>query len=109
MSELETALYRNLLIGSGVVLVIGWLAVSFLAPGRLRSVLEWVSTMAMYVAIGSIMARLFHRFWIADNEALIGVFGFLVVVFGGGLLVSTVMFVRALAGRDAGPGASATH
>ncbi len=109
MSEFEAALYTRLLIGSGIVLALGWLSVSFMAPGRARSAVEWISAMAMYVAIGSIMARLFHRFWIADNELLIGVFGFLCLIFGSGFVVSTVMLFRALAGRDIDSGAGATH
>jgi hypothetical protein len=109
VSEFETALYGQLLLGAGIVLAAGWLLVSFMAPGRGRSVVEWISAVAMYVAIGSIMARLLHRFWIADNEALIGVFGFLCLVFGSGLLVSFVLLLRTIAGRDAGPAAGATH
>lgn len=109
MGELETALYGQILAGAGAVLAIGWLAVSFMKPGRARSVVEWTATVAMYVAIGSIMARLLHRFWIADNEALIGIFGFLCLVFGSGLLVSLVLLVRTLAGRDSGAGAGAVH
>ena len=103
------ALYRQILIGTGVVLALGWLAVSLMAAGRVRSVIEWISAMAMYVAIGSIMARLFHRFWIADNEPLIGIFGFFCLVFGSGLVVSLVMCVRAMAGRDVGGSVGATH
>lgn len=109
MSEFESALYTRILIGSGVVLALGWLAVSFLKAGRARSVLEWVSAVAMYSAIGSIMTRLLHRFWIEDRMALVGVFAFLCVVFGGGLVVSLVMTVRAAAGRDGGAESSAAH
>jgi hypothetical protein len=109
LSEFETTLYTQILMVSGVILAIGWISVSFMAPGRARSVVEWISAVAMYSAIGSIMARLFHRFWIADNEALIGVFGFLCLVFGSGLVVSLAMVIRALAGRDAGADAGATH
>ncbi len=109
MSEFETALYGQLLLGAGIVLAAGWLSVSFMAPGRVRSAIEWLSAVAMYLAIGSIMARLLHRFWIADSAALIGVFGFLCLIFGAGLLVSFVLLLRTIAGRDAGPAAGATH
>jgi hypothetical protein len=109
LSEFESALYAQILAVSGVVLAIGWLSVSFMAPGRARSVVEWLSAVAMYTAIGSIMARWFHRFWIADNEAMIGVLGFLCLVFGSGLVVSLVMVVRTLAGRDVGADAGAVH
>lgn len=109
MGEFETALYGQILAGAGIVLVAGWLAVSSMAPGRARSIVEWVATVAMYLAIGSIMARLLHRFWIADNELLIGAFGFLCLVFGSGLIVSLALLLRAVAGRDSGPGAGAVH
>ena len=109
MSEFESALYTRILMGSGAVLVLGWLAVSFMKEGRARSVLEWVSAVAMYTAIGSIMCRLLHTFWIQDKMALVGLFAFLCLVFGSGLLVSLVMVFRAAAGRDVGAGAGATH
>lgn len=109
MGALEIAVYGRILLGSGIVLAACWLAISFMAPGRARTSLEWLATVAMYLAIGSIMARLLHRFWIADNEALIGAFGFLCFVFGSGLVVSCVFLMRALAGRSAGAGAGAVH
>ncbi len=109
MGEVEAALYGRLLVGGAVVLVVAWLGVSFLPQGRTRSAVEWIATVAMYVVIGSVMARLFRRFWFADNSALIGVFGFLCLVFGAGLLTSLAMLARALAGRDHGAGEGATH
>ncbi|CAG1002381.1 hypothetical protein MYXO_03125 [Myxococcaceae bacterium] len=108
MSESESAFYTRILIASAAVLVVGWLSVSFSKQGRLRSVLEWVSAVAMYSAIGSIMFRLLHRFWIEDRIALVGLFGFLVLVFGSGLLVSLVMTIRAAVGKDIGEEAGAT-
>ncbi len=109
LSDFELAIYTEILIGSGIVLVIGWLLVSFLPDGRARSVFEWVSAVAMYSAIGSIMFRLLHRFWIDDNMILVGLFAFLCFIFSSGLLVSLVMTLRAAAGKDVGAGASATH
>lgn len=109
MSEFESALYTRILIGSGIVLALGWLAVSFLKDGRARSVLEWVSAVAMYSAIASIMTRLLHRFWLEDQMALVGLFAFLCLVFGGGLVVSLVMTFRAAVGRDGGAEGSAAH
>lgn len=109
MSELELSIYTVILIVSAIVLALCWLAVSFLAPGRGRAVLEWVAAVAMYAAIGSIMTRLLHRFWIDDRMLLVGVFGFLVLVFGSGFVVSLVMTLRAAAGRDVGAGEGATH
>jgi len=109
VSEFEIAVYGWTMKGAGAVLVLAWLLVSLLAPGRLRSVLGWIGAIAMYVAIGSIFARWFHSFWIQGNEALVGVFGFLLLVFGAGFVVSVVSGLRALAGHDMGGSAGATH
>lgn len=112
MSELEAAVYGWLLAGGAVVLASAWVAVSFLPQGRGRSVIEWVGTVAMYLVIGAVMARLFRRFWLSESPALMAVFGFLCLVFGAGLLTSLAMLVRALAGRDrsvAGAADAATH
>ncbi len=79
------------------VAVIGWLVVSFSAPGRRRTLAEWVSTSAIYLALASLFGQLFHRAWLADSTAgLIG-FGLLLLIFSGGLVLSlsyTLLQVR---------------
>ncbi len=81
------------------VAVIGWLIVSFSGPGPQRSLAEWVSTAAIYLALSSLFAHLVHRAWLADSTAgLIG-FGLLLVIFAGGLLVSLSHTVLELRGR----------
>ena len=37
MSEVEIALYQQILIGAGVVFALGWLSVAFLTAGRARA------------------------------------------------------------------------
>jgi len=96
-------------IGAAALVAIGWLLVSFLAPGRARTMLEWLSALSLYVVLVSIMANGFRRFWAADNELLIGVFGFLIFLFGSGFLLTAVFTVRELVGRGASVGEGATH
>jgi hypothetical protein len=85
-------------IGAAAVVGAGWLLVSFLSPGRGRTILEWLSALSLYVVLVSIMANGFRRFWAADNELLIGVFGFLIFLFGTGFIVTAVLAVRELSG-----------
>jgi hypothetical protein len=96
-------------IGAAGVVGVGWLLVSFLQPGRGRSIIEWLSALALYLVIVSMMANGFRRFWAADNELLIGVFGFLVFLFGTGFLLTIVMAIREITGRGGPAGPGATH
>ena len=83
------------------VAVIGWLVVSFSAPGRRRTLAEWVSTSAIYLALASLFSQLFHRAWLADSTAgLIG-FGLLLLIFSCGLVVSLSHTLLQLRGRGA--------
>ncbi len=83
-------------IGVGAVgcLVIGWLLVSFLAPSRGRTLLEWLSASALYVALLCLFASLLLRAWQAQNWLALVAFGLLALIFVGGLAVSVVMTVR---------------
>ncbi len=51
------------MVGYGAVglLLLGWLAVSFMAPGAKRAVIEWSSATAMFVALLSLFANLLVR------------------------------------------------
>jgi hypothetical protein len=90
------------------VLVVGWLVISFTQPSRRRSIIEWISSTAMYVGLLCIFLNLGYRFW-GESWAVVAAVGLLVVVFGSGLIVSLVLTVRELAGRSAGGEGSATH
>jgi hypothetical protein len=87
------------------VLVVGWLVVSFSAPGPRRTLLEWISATALFAALASLFANL----WLGA-EGLLGTlgFGFLLVLFGCGLAVSTAQTLLSLRGEPKGQ-ASATH
>lgn len=90
------------IIGFGAVgvLVVGWLTVSFSAPGPRRSVIEWLSATAMYVALLTLFVHLTRNALTEDKTALVGAFGFLCVLFGGGLLVAIYRTVAALRGKE---------
>lgn len=98
-----------ILVACAALLVLAWLSASLLRPGRGRSIMEWLGAIAMYAAIASIMGRLLLRFWADDQTALAVLFGFLVLVFGSGFLVSLVMTARAALGREDPGGGGATH
>lgn len=90
------------------VLVVGWLVVSFSEPGRNRTVIEWLSASAMYTALLMLFLNLCRRAVEADNTFALVAFGFLAVLFAGGLLVSLYRTFTA-AGGEGGAGTSATN
>jgi hypothetical protein len=94
---------------SGVAaLVCLWLAVSFMKPGPQRERVEWLAAVAMYVALLSLFSHLVLR--AHGNGSWLGRigFGFLWLVFSGGLLVSLANALRS--GRGVGKSqAGATH
>ena len=87
------------------VVVIGWLAVSFSSPGRRRTVIEWIAATALYLVLMTIFVR--GLGWAREVDSTAGLigFGFLCVLFGGGLVVSAVNIFRsrkAERGRQSG-------
>ena len=90
------------------LLVLGWLVVSFSAPGHNRTVIEWLSATAMYVALLMLFINLVRKAMEADNTVGLVAFGFLSALFGGGLLVSVYRTVAAIRGAE-GSGPSATN
>jgi hypothetical protein len=85
--------------GSFALLVVSWLTVSFLAPGKARERLAWVAATCMFLALLCFFTNLFqlaHR-----EESLLGMiaFGFLGAIFIGGVVVSTVKTVGRFIGR----------
>jgi hypothetical protein len=92
------------------VLVVLWLAVSFSAPGPRRAPLEWLGASALYVALSSLFLSLVLRARAADNTFALVAFGFLLLIFAGGLVVSLVNTVRAFGGpSDSKSQAAATN
>lgn len=103
------ALLRPIGFSAVGVVVLGWLVVSFLPRGRARSVLEWLSTIALYVALASLFANLVARAHAAGNWLALVAFGLLLVVFLGGLVVSITMMIRELTGTGGAGPVDATH
>ena len=95
--------------GAVAVLVVGWLVVSFTAPGPRRAVVEWISASAMYLALSMLFWNLILRAWASGNHFALVAFGFLGVMFGAGLCVALYNTLRALRGAPASAEASATH
>jgi hypothetical protein len=90
------------------LLVLLWIAVSFMAPGRRRETLEWTGAMSMYVALLMLFTNLVLRARAGDSTLGLVAFGFLWIVFAGGLLVSLVNTLRSLRGLGKEQ-VSATH
>jgi len=89
------------------ILIVGWLVVSFSAPSPRRTVIEWFSATAMYVAILSIFVGLLRKAMASDSTVALVAFGFLCALFGGGLLVSIYQTIASTRGRsDSGPSAT---
>jgi hypothetical protein len=80
------------------LLVALWLAISFLPPSRRRETLEWLAASSLYVALLSFFTNLVWKAWGDDSEVRIAAFGFLWVVFAGGLAVTLVSGLRSLRG-----------
>jgi len=89
------------------LLVLGWLVVSFSVPGHNRTVIEWLSATAMYVALLTLFVHLVQNAIEADSTVALVAFGFLCVLFGGGLLISVYRTLAAIRGaEDSGPSAT---
>jgi hypothetical protein len=80
------------------VVVAGWLIVSFTAPSPRRAVIEWLSATALYLALCALFAHLCHRAWTQDSTFALVAFGFLLVVFVSGGIVSLTNALLSLRG-----------
>jgi hypothetical protein len=89
-------------------LVALWLAVSLLRPSRRREALEWFAAACLYVALLSFFTNLVRHAWDDGSELRLVAFGFLWIVFAGGLVVVLVNGLRALRPETKGE-VDATH
>jgi len=78
------------------VLVVAWLVVSFTAPSPRRVIAEWCGACGLYLALVSLFAHLSMRAQEAGTTPAMVAFGFLVALFGSGLVVSLVQTLLAL-------------
>jgi hypothetical protein len=93
------SIFSIIAIAAGSVVVIGWLVVSFSPPSPIRTVIEWLSTTAMFAAILAIFVSLALRLHASGHVFLVWALGALCVLFGGGLLVSAWRTVAAIGGE----------
>ena len=96
---IDVSLLKMVGIASLSLLVIVWLAVSFLAPGKTRSRVAWVAATCLYLVLLSLFANLFQNALRAESLLGMIAFGFLGAVFIGGLVVSAVKTVGEFARR----------
>jgi hypothetical protein len=90
------------------IVVIGWLVVSFSAPGPRRMIVEWIAACGLYLSLLSLFVNLCLRAQAAGSTPGLVGFGFLVALFGSGLVVSLVQTLMALRGPTSLT-SSATH
>ncbi len=91
-----------------VLVVLGWLVVSFSEPSPRRTRVEWLSACALYVALIALFGNLVRRALEADNLLTLGAFGFLLALFSVGFVLALAQLWRS--GASAGQGdSSATH
>jgi hypothetical protein len=97
---IELWLLKLVGFSSVALLVVGWLAVSFLAPGKIRSRVAWLAATCMFLALLCLFVNLFQNALRAESLLGMIAFGFLGALFLGGVVVSTVRTVGELAGRS---------
>ena len=95
-------------LGFAGLVVVGWLCVTWMAPGPTRTMVEWFSATALFVTLFSYFLKLSRSQWEAGNTVLLVPFGFLTGIFGLGLMVSLGKSVGVLRGGSSRE-SSATH
>ena len=83
---------------AAALLVVLWLAVCFMAPSPRRETVEWLAASSLYVTLLAVFTNLVRKAWGDDSELRLVAFGFLWVVFAGGLAVTLVSGLRSLRG-----------
>jgi len=96
---IDAALLEIVGFTSLALLVVLWLVVSFLSPGKARSRLSWVAATCMYLALLCLFTYHFQDAYREGSVVLMIALGFLGVVFLCGVVVSSVKTVREFAGR----------
>lgn len=90
------------------LLVLGWLVVSFLAPGRSQRLAARLSAAALYLALVCLFTQLTQENFAKGRAILYVPFGFLLGIFVTGFFWTLVKWVREL-GSAGESSASATH
>jgi hypothetical protein len=95
------------MVGLGV-LVLGWLVVSFMAPGRSRRPIEWSAALGLYIALLSFFVYFAREAWQGDHLIRLAAFTLLAALFGAGTLVAVVRLAKSF-GSSAGESGGATN
>jgi len=90
--------FHILWITMAALVFVGWLIASFSPPSPRRVVVEWLAADAMYVGFVSFFVFLALRAQAAGNTVILVAFGFLCVLFGGGLIAALWQTATSLAG-----------
>jgi hypothetical protein len=91
------------------IVIVCWLAVAALAPGRARERLAALGANGLFLALAGWFVHLALDARADGRTVLLVPFGFFAVVFSCGLLLSLYRTALELAGRHGGESASATH
>ncbi len=78
------------------LLILAWLVVSFSAPSPRRAIVEWLGACGLYLALVSLFTSLSLRAQASGSTAALVAFGFLLALFGSGLVVSLVQMLLAV-------------
>ena len=81
------------------VVGIGWLVISFSAPGPRRERIEWIAACGLYVALLALFVHLLGKAHARESTAGLAAFGFLVAFFASGLLVCLAHAIGAFRAR----------
>ena len=94
----------------GVLLVVlAWLAVSFMSSSDRRVVVEWFGACSLYLALASLFTNLAMNAREAGSTVAVMAFGFLLALFVSGLVVSLVRMALAIRSPGSGSTLDATH
>ena len=80
--------FQIIWIAAASIVFVGWLIVSFTAPSRNRTVVEWVAATAIYLGLSTFFVAIALEQREKGNTGLVVALGLLCVLFGGGLLVA---------------------
>ncbi len=100
--------FQIIWISCASILFIGWLVVSFTAPSRRRTLVEWISATTMYLGLLTFFISIALKAQASGNLFLLIAIGLLCVLFGGGLVVSLWHTLTALGSAKRSEG-SATN
>ena len=92
--------------GALALLVVLWGVISFSQPGRRRTLLEWIAATCLYVALSMFFLSLVLDAREEGSTPKLVAFGFLLLIFGSGCLVSLFHTARSLGGGGSAQGSA---